>query len=437
MRRDAAFLLTAALTGVTVGVIPATSVSAAPATATCSEDRTGQRPNDPISALPWPQKYFAPEKVWRFSTGKGVTVAVVDSGTDARHPQLIGRVDRGVDYLVPGGTGQVDCVSHGTAVASIIAAAPQPGIGFRGLAPDARILPLRVSEREVDQTGGGTGRAVDPARFATAIRDAVNRGATVVNLSLVLSSDSPPVEAAVAYARNRDVVVVAAAGNGYDPNRPDRVVMSYPAAYDGVIGVGAITEAGTRWSGSQVGPYVDLVAPGEKVVAATRVRGHGRFDGTSFATAFVSATAALVRARYPTMTAREVERRLLATASPAMGGRDRSGYGWGVVDPYRAVTEELVDGAPVAAQPIAEPSRDPQAEAWAARQGRMRQLAIVLATGAVAATVVALFAALAIPRGRRRRWRPGRPPPLPPRRLPDDDSGPLEPTDLFTAPPRR
>ena len=182
-------------------------------------------------------------------------VAVLDSGVDRRHPQLRGRVLPGRD-LLDGGDGSTDCVGHGTAVAGIIAAAPAGGTGFAGLAPRARILPVRVSEqREVD--GENPGRRVDPAGLARAIRWAVDRDAAVLNLSLVLHHDDPAVRAAVAYAHSRDVVVVAVAGNRQQEGAPT----PYPAAYDGVIGVGAIDETGVpfvkpvAYSAAKTGPH--------------------------------------------------------------------------------------------------------------------------------------------------------------------------------------
>jgi subtilisin family serine protease len=153
---------------------------------------------------------------------------VIDSGVDRRHPQLSGRVLAGTDYLDPGDDGTRDCAGHGTGVASVIAAAPRAGVAFRGLAPGARILPVRVSEQQVVD-GRESGRTVSAAVFARAIRWAVDQGADVLNLSVVLYADDPAVRAAVAYAAERDVVVVAAAGNLHAEGDP----RPYPAAYAG------------------------------------------------------------------------------------------------------------------------------------------------------------------------------------------------------------
>ena len=369
-----------------------------------------QNPSDPgevNTETPWHQRWLAPQRVWPFSTGAQVRVAVIDSGTDSSHPQLAGRVATGFDALrgVPGG--DVDCVSHGTAVASIIAASRQEGVGFHGLAPDATIVPIRVSERNANESADTAGATVSGAVFAQAIRRAVDDGADVINMSVTLYRPDPEVQQAVRYAVDNDVVLVAAAGNRHqDGARPDPV--PYPAAYEGVIGVGAIDQNGARIRQSQIGPYVDIVAPGGAVVAATRLTGHAAYDGTSFATPMVSATAALIRAAEPGLSAKEVTRRILATADPARGDASR-GYGSGVVNPYRAVTERLTTAKPVTQPPLPEVPLDAAAQARADRWAVFGRLALWIGLGlATIAIGVAVLAAL-LPRGRRTRWRPARP----------------------------
>jgi len=388
----------------------ATPAAWAAPTATCER----AEPAVPVvRPAPWPQRLLSPERVWPFTTGQGVVVAVVDSGVDAAHPQLAGAVLPGFD-LVESGDGRIDCISHGTAVASIIAARRAPGVGFVGLAPGSTIVPVRVV---VDEAGDDpNGRNAPPAaRVAQAIIRAVDRGAKVVNVSIVLEANHPQLRAAVEYAAAKDALVVAAVGNGHDPERGAVDPPVYPAALAGVIGVGAVTPSGARLPASQVGSYVDLVAPGESVLAAHRLGGHIALSGTSFAAAFVSATAALVRAYRPNLTARQVARRLIATASSPAGPRSVQ-YGYGMVDPYRAVTEAMTDEPARAAPPV--PSTAPDPAVVAARQRRADAERTALITIVVGGTLVALAtsAAVVIPRGRRRRWRPTRatPPPGPP-----------------------
>ena len=171
--------------------------------------------------------------------------------------------------------------------------------------------------------------------------------AKVINISAYYYVDDPLVRAAIAYARQNDVVVVAAVGNGHSNTPGEKDPTPYPAAYDGVLGVGSIDESGARASDSQVGPYVDLVAPGVRItMAANRSGDYWVAQGTSFAAPLVAAAAALFRARFPGMKADEVVRRLEATADPVRGGPRSDEYGYGEVDPYRAVNEVTAKGKP-------------------------------------------------------------------------------------------
>ncbi|TCB92795.1 type VII secretion-associated serine protease mycosin [Micromonospora zingiberis] len=402
----AAILLTGPTTAAnptTAGISGALLSSVGPVTASRAPGcATPPAPARPVSAVPWPQQRYAPERLQSLATGSGVTVAVVDSGVDRSHPQLAGRVLTGTDLLDAGGDGTRDCVGHGTGVASLIAATARDDLGLRGLAPKARILPVRVSEQQVVD-GRGTGRTVAPEDFARAIRWAVDNDADVVNLSVVLYADHPAVRSAVGYALARNVIVVAAVGNLHGSGDP----RPYPAAYEGVLGVGAIGADGLRADFSQVGSYVDLVAPGTDVLIAAPGQGHHRAEGTSYAAPFVAATAALVREYRPELSAEEVVGRLLATADPAPG----HGYGSGVLNPYRAVTETasgpVTRPAPMVS--LADDRPDPALLAQQDRRAAARERAVLLATvGGLVVAGVAL-AALIVPRGARRRWRPADP----------------------------
>ncbi|PZS36474.1 MAG: type VII secretion-associated serine protease mycosin [Pseudonocardiales bacterium] len=379
---------------------PAAPATAKPPAGACLNAQPG---GPPIRQQPWADKALAPERAWPFSRGAKVLVAVIDSGVDYDHPQLLrhGKVLDGFDFIRNQPRADFDCVSHGTAVASIIAADEAPGIGFHGVAPDARILPVRVSDTEPGDDRGGA--SVNPTVFAQAIRYAADHGARVINLSVVMYADVPAVRRAVAYAQDKDVVVVAAVGNAHRDTGRDPT--PYPAAYPGVLGVGAITIDGSRLPASQVGPYVDLVAPGGGVLAATREHGHVFWDGTSFATPFVSGAAALVRAAWPSLSAAGVARRLLATTSPARGGENSMAYGSGVVDPYRAVTDGLGGVRPAgAAPPLVRPGPDRAALRRAADAHRLGASAGRLVLFAGLAVLGVLGVAAAAPRGRRRRW---------------------------------
>lgn len=400
----------AALLAVTALHVIGGTATAAPPPGAC---HNAEPAHPAVREQPWAQQVLDPRRAWPRSRGAGVLVAVVDSGVDADHPQLSrpGKVREGRDFVRGERSGAFDCVSHGTGVAGIIAADPAPGTGFHGLAPDAEILPVRVSERDIGDRGESL--RIDPRVLADGIRYAADMGAKVVNLSLAGFDDNPVVREAVAYALGKDALVVAAVGNGQRDETTE--LPSFPAGYDGVLGVGAVDIDGARLTGSQVGTYVDLVAPGSQVVATTRVDGHSYVDGTSFAVPFVSATAALVRSAWPTLTASQVTQRLLATADPARGGQGSPAYGAGLVNPYRAVTDGL-DPAQPAALPPHTPTPPNQAAlneaTWLHTTSTAAKTGAGATLGAVAAVVLLT---LVHRRGRRRHWQPGWSTPLPSR----------------------
>lgn len=347
------------------------------------------------SGVPWPLQRYDQARLNPLADGHGIVVAVIDSGVDPRNPQLRGAVQPGPDQL-DGGESVLDCVGHGTGVAGIIAARPSPATPFRGLAPAATILALRVSEQVEADNGTLTGRRGTPAGLAAAIRDAVGRHARVINLSLVSYSDDAAVRDAIAFARDSDVVVVAAVGNGAEQGNQT----PYPAAYDGVIGVGSVAADGQRAPTSQTGPYVDLVAPGAQIVTTATPDGWATMDGTSFAAPFVSAAAALLRQYRPELSAPEVAAQLIATAD---GGHAGPGYGAGLLNPYRALTERTGASPNPPARSLARPARDDTA----AERATATRTSLTWALSGLSAILLAVTLAAILPRGRRRSWRPG------------------------------
>ncbi|MGK5681562.1 type VII secretion-associated serine protease mycosin [Actinoplanes sp. URMC 104] len=369
--------------------------------------QTVAQPSPVASGVPVEDQVYDPRRLASFATGAGVRVAVIDSGVDATHPQLRGHVVQGADFLHDERSGRQDCNGHGTAVASIIGAAPAEDTGFQGLAPDAVIVPVRISEQqEID--GKAVGDRGTPAQFADAIDWAVGEGrADVINISLVMTENNDDVRRAVARAVAAGVVVVAAAGNNGDRGNPD----PFPALYPGVIGVGAIAGNGVRASFTQQGDYVDLVAYGDPVTAASLISGHRTLQGTSFSAPFVSATAALIKQRFPRLSPGQVRDRLIATADPVPAGGRGTAYGFGALNPYRALTATLGPQARPAPVPELMNANDPAAAALAARRARSQHRALLVA--AVGAGVVLLLgvAAVVVRQGRRRGWRaatPGR-----------------------------
>lgn len=279
----------------------------------------------------WQLKDFQAEALWRVSTGKGVTVAVIDSGVDGSHPDLAGQVLPGVDLVTEPGDGQTDPVGHGTTVAGLIAGRHDDDKGVVGLAPEARILPVRVLDEE--------NRYDDALIVAKGVRWAVENGAQVINLSLGGTGDSPALAAALDYAFAKDVVVIACTGNA---SASSAYRVWYPAREPGVIAVaGMERDSDVLWSGSITGPETVLTAPATGLLGARPDDGFWRVQGTSFAAPLVSATAALVRARWPQLTAGDVVQRLISTARDlgAPGRDDR--FGFGMVDPVRALNAEV------------------------------------------------------------------------------------------------
>jgi membrane-anchored mycosin MYCP len=392
----------AALAAVAVVLTPAPSWARARAAQCDQVPQAG-----PVNRkLPYEDQLYDLPRLASLATGAGVRVAVVDSGVDARHPQLKGRVAAGRDLLHDGPDGRQDCIGHGTAVASIIAAAQQDGVPFHGLAPEATIVPVRITEKETID-GKEVGPDGSPAEFADAIAWAARRSggnARVINLSVVMTQDNAAVRQAVKEAVKAGVVVVAAAGNNGKPGDPNST--PYPAAYPGVIGVGAVDGNGVRASFSQHGSYVDITAAGTGITAATPGSGHGGFEGTSFATPFVAATAALILQREPRLTPAQVQGRLVATADPAPGGGRSDEYGYGLLNPYRAVTETLGPEHPPSPAVAADTGEDPAAVALRARRERSQQRALIFGSAGLGLVLLVALIGVVVRRGRRRNWHP-------------------------------
>jgi membrane-anchored mycosin MYCP len=339
--------------------------------------------------------------------------------------------------------GLQDCDAHGTLVAGIIAAAPAPEDSFAGVAPDATILSIRQNSAAFGPAGFGANPSDDPnavspgygntQTLALAITRAVDLGATVINLSEVACApvgsglDDAALGRAVRYAFERNVVVVAAAGNFNsqgmcntqntmaDPNRPletgwDTVAtIASPAWFDDyVLTVGAVTTSAAPADFSLHGPWVAAAAPGERITsldangpglinAQLGQDGMVPLNGTSFAAPFVSGLVALIRSRFPEMSAGQVMDLVKRTArTPGDGPNLATGYG--VVDPVAALTHQLSPdkgklqngvGTPITGPPQPDP-------------GNVRARAIVLTVTGVSLALMAAAVALAAVRRRTR-----------------------------------
>ncbi|MFF3439930.1 S8 family serine peptidase [Streptosporangium sp. NPDC002721] len=334
----------------------------------------------------WAQRRLSLPEVWELTKGAGVTVAVVDSGVDARHPQL--RRTRPIDLT---GAGARDCLGHGTAVAGIIAAAEMKGVPFTGVAPQAKLISIK-------QTEDGTG---DVGRLALAIVRAAEMGADVINVS-VEARDHADLRNAVTYALAMDAVVVAAAGNVQKEDGSPGP--AYPAAYEGVLSVGAAGPDGVRADSSNAITPVSVLAPGKNVTSTWAGRAYREdLEGTSFAAPYVAGVVALVRARHPGLDNVRVRRRVELTADGGAG----AGTGAGMVNPLLAVSailpSEQVALAPRQPAPLPGNAVRPAPP----EDSRAISISLWVALGALAVGVLVTVAGIAVPMGRRRGWRPG------------------------------
>jgi membrane-anchored mycosin MYCP len=368
---------------VTTGVLPGT-------------DPAAVNPNQVTLDLP---------RAWQYSRGDGQTVAVIDTGV--RPGPRLPNVEPGGDF-VEAGDGLSDCDGHGTLVAGLIAGQPGPD-GFSGVAPGARLVSIRQTSAHYSPAQQGadpvlTRAGIDIATLARAVVRAADLGARVINISVVTclpadnTVDQSALGAALRYAAvDKDAVIIAAAGNSSattatgtscaanplaDPARPEDprnwggvTSVSIPSWWQPyVLSVGALTRQGEPASFTMAGPWVGIAAPGQDITSLSNstdgalanglpsAKGElAPVSGTSYAAAYVSGVAALVRSRFPELTAEQVVRRLTVTAH----GADRSPsnlVGAGSIDPVAALTWDVPGpGAPadttkaVAAPPVAEP----------------------------------------------------------------------------------
>jgi len=300
---------------------------------------------DTIRSKQWQLGFLRAKEAWRYSTGLGITVAVIDSGVDANHPDLRGQVLPGADFVDRSTDGRKDVVGHGTTVASLIAGKGDSN-GVMGLAYRSKILPVRVLDPQNKYDSADV--------VARAIRWAVDRGARVINLSLGSADVAPVLSEALQYAFDHDIVVVACDGN-VSNNRGTTVW--HPAREPGVIAVSGVLRSGKFWTGSLQGPATVLAAPGADITGAHPGGDYWNVQGTSFAAPLVAAAAALVRARYPAMRSGDVVNRLIQTAWD-FGPKGRDGqFGFGIVNPTRALTANI---RPVRSNPLL-PSAPPPA----------------------------------------------------------------------------
>jgi hypothetical protein len=285
--------------------------------------RPAATPTDPRYA-PSQASYFEVMRLpaaWDLMPGGDDRVlAVVDSGVDPTHPDLAGRLVPGRD-IRGDDDDPSDAFGHGTEVATVAAAAVD-GTGMAGVAPRGKILPVRVA--------GADGNSTD-AEIAEGITWAADHGADVINISMGGPVSTGVLKAAVEYAQRLDVLIVAAVGN------QGSAFVTYPAAYEGVVGVGATGSDGHRAGFSNYGPSVDVAAPGVDILAGSIDHRYHLRDGTSFSAPMVAAIALGLRGAFPGEPAAAIAERLRTGARDTgpLGFDDY--YGAGVVDALGAL----------------------------------------------------------------------------------------------------
>lgn len=312
----------------------ATALRATPGVAWAEVDsavHAMRTPNDPLFVQQWGLNTVHAPAAWNVETGRRnhVLTAVLDTGVDASHPELVGHIRAGGDFI-DGDANPMDEFGHGTAVSGVIAASSNNKLGVAGISWGTTVLAERVLGKE----GSGSMCTV-----AAGIVDAVDAGAKVLNLSLGGAGEACPLitEKALSYAHDHGALVVVSAGNDAARGNP----VDYPAGCSGALAVGATDPRDRRASFSEYGPQVDISAPGVQVLTTTWEEGgkHGyAFEsGTSLSAPIVSGSAALLLSRHPDWTPDQVRARLLATAmDKGKPGRDDY-YGAGIVDIGRAL----------------------------------------------------------------------------------------------------
>ncbi|WP_329180570.1 type VII secretion-associated serine protease mycosin [Streptomyces sp. NBC_01477] len=357
---------------------------------------------DTVRDREWALDALHAQTAWQTTKGAGVTVAVLDTGVDATHPDLTGQVLTGKDLVGFGAArGDTSWANHGTGMAAIIAGhghGPGNGRGVLGIAPEARILPVRVILEEKDPQRDKARKSRGGA-LPEGIRWAVDHGADVINLSLGDdSATAAPVAAesdAIQYALGKGVVVVASAGNSGD--KADR--SSYPAAYAGVIAVAAVNQSGGHPAFSTHRWYASVAAPGEDVVMADPDRKYYDGLGTSAASAYVSGAAALLRSAYPGLSPLQIKQVLQDTTRHRPRGGRSDELGTGEIDPAAALAAAAkLKPGPLAPAAASYPHRyfgsGPAAMPAPAAGSSVLGNGVAAAFGAAGAVLIALAALL-------------------------------------------
>ncbi|MFE5510669.1 S8 family serine peptidase [Streptomyces sp. NPDC056529] len=315
-----------ALLGATAATaLTAALVGAAPA-AVAADAHPGQ----------WYLDAMGAEDIWKKTTGKGIKVAVIDTGVNPNTPSLKGKVLKGWDASNTKGDETDDYTGHGTTMAELIVGSGANG-GVKGLAPDAQVIPYRVSDTERQHE-----RGVNAFDLEEAVKAAVDSDAQIINISMASDYSDIYTQEALQRANEKGKLVFAGAGNTAKKGNKKQ----YPAAYPEVVAVAATDREGVVGDYSQHGDYIDLAAPGSDIPGwcDKNFKSYCTEDGTSNASAIASATAALIWSVHPDWTANQVLRVMLESAARGSDwkpGTLSSYLGHGVVRPNAHINRGL------------------------------------------------------------------------------------------------
>ncbi|MDX3116940.1 S8 family serine peptidase [Streptomyces scabiei] len=287
------------------------------------------------------------DEMWKVSTGKGIKVAVVDTGVDPETPSLRGQVLVDEVPKAVGYKATEDYLGHGTSMAEIIAGTGAGG-GLRGLAPGAKIVPYRIALKGLK----GEDEKKKAPLAASVIRAVADSDAKIINMSFGIDVDDPVMEAAIKYAQSKGKLMIAGTGNDAE----QRNFIGYPAAYPYVVGVAAADKAGKVGKFSEHGNYVDLAAPGLDIPTWCDATFRSYCDGvgTSMATAITSASAALVWSAHPKWTANQVLASLIDTAGRDWARDNPSTYlGYGLIRPRKVLEKSDFNPGAADTDPLA------------------------------------------------------------------------------------
>lgn len=307
---------------------------------TTSADTTEITPNDRGFNSQYYLREINATKAWNTTVGTSLLVGILDTGVNASHPDLDGKISASAnsDYLT-------DQIGHGTEVAGIIAARTNNNQGIAGIAWNTKLLPIRITDED------GVARV---STVVSALDEAYASGVKIIQISLSTNQFSQTLKNAIQEANDRGILIVSTSGNtGVEELR-------FPAAFDNVVGVGAVNQNKIKESYSTTGEHVSLVAPGASIYTTSLNSGYAAVTGTSFAAPQIAGAAALVWSIAPELTNEEV-RQVLFDSAEDLGdkGKDKL-YGYGLLNTQKAVQLAKAKVAQVENQTI----EIPNIETW-------------------------------------------------------------------------